>query len=117
MAHQRRIYRVAEQVRSIIASELLFLGDERLRSITVTSVVVSKDLRHAKVYWSVAGGRTQVGSGEQALQSVSGQLRRKLAESLNIRFVPALAFFYDETLDTAEEVSRLLERVKNKSDS
>lgn len=35
-----------------------------------------------------------------------------LGKPLGIRFVPELKFFYDDTLDTAENVERLIARIK-----
>lgn len=117
MAKQRRVYRVAEQIRNLIASELLAFGDERLRLATITSVVTSKDLSHAKIYWTVSGGADARSVAEDAFEHVNGHLRKVLANSLEMRSVPTLAFYYDETLDTVENVNRLLERIKREDAS
>jgi ribosome-binding factor A len=112
MAEQRRAHKVAEQIRSIVATALYDLDDQRLRLVTITGAVVSRDLRHAKIYWNATGGAERRDEVEGAFQAWGSQLRHAVAQKLSVRFVPTLDFFYDETLDTADEVSRLLERVK-----
>jgi len=97
----------------VLASELLRVADPRFSLVTITSVVVSSDLRYAKVYWIATGGKERLPEVEEAFAAAEGLLKRALGAELGIRFVPALRFFYDDTYDTCEEVERLLERVRN----
>lgn len=111
MPSQRRVYRVAEKIRDLIAMELNRVADPRFSLVTISSVIVSPDLRHARVYWMVSGGAERRGQVDQAFQSAEGLFKRVLAKELKIRFVPELKFFYDDTLDTCEEVERLMEKI------
>ena len=110
MATRRRVFRVAERVRSLIATELARTSDPRLGLVTITSVVVSPDLRHAKVYWIVSGEAERRPEVEEAFASANGLFRRALGKELGVRFVPEIKFFYDDTFDTHDEVARLLSR-------
>lgn len=110
MANQRRTHRVAEKVREIVASQLLHSADERLSLVTVTAVTITKDLRIAKVYWNITGDEQRRRDAEEAFKSAAGYLRREVGKSLDAKFVPDLKFFYDTTLDTLEEVDRLLQK-------
>lgn len=114
MASKRRAYRIAEKIRSIVAMELLRSPDPRLTLVTVTSVVVSSDLRHAKIYWMVSGGEERIAEVEAALQSAKGHFRTQTAHELGIKFAPDLKFFYDDTLDTVEEIDRLMDGIEQK---
>ena len=53
MANKRRVYKVAERIQGLIAMELQRVADPRFHLVTITSVVVSPDLRNAKIYVSI----------------------------------------------------------------
>ncbi len=111
MAKSRRVYRVAEQIRNTIALELNRVADPRFHLVTITAVVVSPDLRSAKVYWVSSGSSQRRRDVQEAFESAHGYFRRAVGETLGIRFVPELKFFYDDTLDTQEEVERIMARI------
>ena len=115
MAAQRRAFQVAGKIREIIASELMTTADPRFTLVTVTSVMTSGDMRHAKIYWTVTGGRDRIEEVSEAFRSAAGMFRRVLASRLGIRFVPEIRFYYDDTCDTSDEVARLLARVNEKT--
>ena len=112
MANQRRMYKVAEKIREIVARELMHLADPRLTMITITSVIVSPDLRSAKIYWNVFGDKNRISEVEDAFKASAGMFKRSLAKDLKTKFVPDLSFFYDDTLDTSEEVERLFKKIE-----
>lgn len=111
MAKQRRIHRVAEKVRESVAMELQRLADPRFSLVTITSAVASPDLRNVKVYWMVTGGEERRAEVAEAFESAMGAFKRIVGRELGIRFVPELTFYYDDTLDTSEEVQRLFDRI------
>jgi ribosome-binding factor A len=96
-----------------VASALHRTADPRFSMVTITAVTVSPDLKKAKVYWTVSGGADRQREVTEAFDSAMGMFRRQLGKELNVRFVPDLTFFYDNTLDTSEEVERLLNRIKD----
>jgi ribosome-binding factor A len=112
MATSRRIFRVGEKIRNLIALQLHRTADPRFLLVTITSVVVSKDLQHAKVYWMVSGDKSRIAEVEEAFASSAGLFRRAVGQELGVRFVPEVRFYYDETLDTNERVLELLSRIK-----
>ncbi len=111
MAKQRRVFMVAERVRELIAMELQRMGDPRFSLVTISSAKVSPDLRNAKVYWMVSD-RKRIEVVEDAFEHANGFFRKLMAKELGTRFVPEIRFYYDDTLDTAEEVERLLARAR-----
>lgn len=117
MAQARRVFKVAAKVREVLAIELLGRAEPRFSLMTITSVVVSPDLRIAKIYWSapsdVIMDREDV---LEAIEDHTPSLRRVLAKKLGLRAVPELKFFFDETMDKVEEVERLFERVRAQDD-
>ncbi|MBX7143014.1 MAG: 30S ribosome-binding factor RbfA [Oligoflexia bacterium] len=112
MASPRRVHKVAEKVRGLIAMELQRVADPRFSLVTITSAVVSRDLRHVKVYWMVTGNSVRRAEVEQAFEGATGLFRRLLADGLGTRFVPDMRFYYDDTLDASDEIDRLLAKIR-----
>ena len=107
----RRRERVGELIREEI-SELIRreVKDPRLSGlISVTEVVTSPDLRHAKVFFSIMGTEEEKRQVEKGLAAASGFLRKGLGERLSLRYTPELSFHRDESI---ERGSRLLELIK-----
>ncbi|WP_306640773.1 30S ribosome-binding factor RbfA [Sanyastnella coralliicola] len=79
------------------------------RFITVTIVRMSPDLGVAKVYLSFMASKDPKGD----LEAVSGQawlIRKKLAETVGkqLRRMPELQFYVDDSLDYYDDIDRLL---------
>lgn len=85
--------------------------DPRLQLITVQEVRVSRDLAHAKVYFTCfpvdEGGVEQ----ERLLNGkLAGFLRRELAQRARLRTVPQLHFAHDESISQGAHLSDLIEK-------
>jgi ribosome-binding factor A len=77
--------------------------------ITVTVVRVSPDLSSAKVYLSIFGVKDR----EEVFQFILSQtkeIRFKIGQAVGkqLRVVPELSFIFDDSIDYAEEISKLL---------
>jgi ribosome-binding factor A len=108
---------MGERIKELIAEHLVHTADPRFSLVTITSVMVSPDLRNAKVYWVVSfvsgvDREERIHEVAEAFESAQGLFRRMLAKQLGIRFVPEVRFYYDDTLDTVEHVERLMEKIK-----
>ena len=107
-----RSERVAELLTELIAEILREeIRDPRVSGATVTAAKVTKDLRQARIYFAILGGgnKDTVLAG---LKSALGFIRSKVGKRLNLRYVPTLEFFYDESVDQAERIDKLLKQVK-----
>lgn len=115
MPHEfQRRRRVAEQIRRELAPIILRRAEAaHLGLLTVTAVDVSRDLRHAKIFFT-ALSPTVVADAESALNRQSGNLRHLLGQQLRMRFVPSLRFVYDESIGRGTRVDVLLDRIKTK---
>lgn len=111
MSGRRRSFKVGERIQEVVARELLRLSDPRFHLVTITSVVLSKDLRHAKVFWVVSGGANRRAEVDEAFDSAAGCLRSRVGKELQLRVAPLLAFIYDDTLDVQGEVATLMARI------
>ena len=113
---RHRLERVAEVVREVAASTVLFdLRDPRVKMVTVTRAEVSADLQHAKVYVSVMGSDRQQHLALHGLQHAAGFVQAKLADRLQTRFTPVLTFVLDKGVKNALEVSRLIREAQAES--
>lgn len=106
-----RLTKVARQVQKDLGeifqrqSQSLFQG----RMITVTTVRVSPDLSVARVYISIFPTEKKEEVFELIKQSTK-TIRHELAQRIRnqMRIVPELAFFIDDSLDYIENIDRLL---------
>jgi len=107
-----RLLKVNESIKETLSSVITAEGlkDPRIGFVTVTGVETSADLRHAKVYVSVLGGKTERELTMKALEKSRGFLQAKINASLHMKRTPQLQFFYDETLDNALRIQRALKR-------
>ena len=113
MATKRRTYRLAEQIREMIAWQLQKAADPRFHMVTITNTVLSPDMRNAKVYWVVTGGAHEVSDVQEAFENAEGLFKRALSKELQLRFIPGIKFYYDDTFDVTDKVSRLLQNIKS----
>ena len=83
--------------------------DPRLSKVTVQEVRAVRDLSHAKVYFTVMDA-AQAKPTEAALNKAAAFLRRRLAETMNLRTVPRMAFVYDKSIETGNRLSSLIDQ-------
>ena len=77
------------------------------KSITVTEVRVSPDLKNASAFVVPLGGGEAVETVE-ALNRVKPFLRHRISQRVNLRNTPNLLFFADNTFDEADNINDLL---------
>lgn len=109
----RRTDRINELLREEISLLLARqIKDPRLDGvITVTRVNASNDLRSARVFISVMGNTETRRSALDGIQSAATYLRRELRGRLSMRNVPFLTFDLDSSLEEADQVLRLMDRL------
>ncbi|MCB0114126.1 MAG: 30S ribosome-binding factor RbfA [Caldilineaceae bacterium] len=108
---QQRVRELLYQELSILISNEL--DDPRLSLLTVTNVVVSRDLRNVKVYvYHDDEEETPRRVILRGLTKATPFIRRQLAQRLTLRVVPELTFHYDDTPERAARVDELLQRIR-----
>lgn len=107
----QRQLRVGEMLRHVIAGviERGELRDPHAAGIpvTVTEVRVSPDMRSAIVFVVPLGGR-DTDTVVEALRRAAPFLRRRVAEEVTLKFLPALKFEADTAFDHATRIDKLL---------
>jgi ribosome-binding factor A len=86
--------------------------DPRVGMVSVTGVDVSRDLRHARVYYTVMGSDSSEDAKEstEALNRAAGFLRSQLSRDSNMRSVPQLRFYFDSSVGRGREMEDLIHR-------
>lgn len=112
-----RIPRMQEELKKLFNVALSQrLRDPQLAWVTVTEVVISKDLRYAKIYFSHYNNPKDHEKIREMLYKTSGFLKKQIAGAKLMRTIPELSFFYDETEDRAAKVDALLAKIKDEYD-
>ncbi len=85
--------------------------DPRLGEITLQEVRVSRDLSHAKVFFTCFPLDEEVGEQAKLLNgTLAGYLRGQLARTLRLRTVPELHFVHDDSVRAGERLAALIEQ-------
>ena len=109
----RRPEQMAETVRQVLTEALAReVRDPRVGFVTITGVLVSNDLSHARVLVSVPGDDVEKTRALEGLQSAAGFLRSRAARSLTTRSVPELHFELDRGLEHAARINELLNTIR-----
>lgn len=106
-----RLLRVGENVRHALSAVLargeVMDDDLKGKSITVTEVRVSPDLRHANIFVMPLGGDAD-GKVVKALNRHSHYLRGQISHALVMKYMPELRFMIDESFDEAGHIDAIL---------
>jgi ribosome-binding factor A len=110
----QRSERVGELLTEVISEVLREdIRDPRVTGVTITAARVTKDLRQARIYFTILGGASENKDAVLAgLKSALGFIRARIGKQLKLRFVPSIEFFYDESVDEAERIEKLLRQIR-----
>ncbi|MDY0152841.1 MAG: 30S ribosome-binding factor RbfA [Candidatus Cloacimonas sp.] len=109
-----RIPRLQEELKKLFNIALSQkINDPKLDWVQITEVIISKDLRYAKLYYSHFNNPSSHEKIRETLIKTSGFLKKQIAGAQLMRTIPELSFFYDETEDRAEKMDSLLANLKD----
>ncbi len=115
MAKYRR-GRINDEVQKELAQVVREIKDPRVSGamVCITGVEVTPDLKYAKVYYSAIGGdKKEVGQG---LRSAHGFIRKRIAQSLNLRVTPEFSFYIDESIERGAHIASILNSIEFSDD-
>jgi ribosome-binding factor A len=105
-----RTVRVGDQILKEMAVLLLEkVRDPRVERVTLTGIRITKDLKSAKVFYSVIGSPDAAARAQAGLDSAKGFMKKQLGLRMSLRYVPELRFIYDDTLAGGAHMDKLLE--------
>jgi ribosome-binding factor A len=104
-----RTARVADLIHRLLAGIIRNdFKDPRVGMITVSSVIVTPDLKHAKIYVTVLEIE-KVPETLKILNDASGFFRSSLAKELELRVIPKPFFVFDDSVIRGNRISSILE--------
>ena len=88
--------------------------DPRVQEVNLTGVEVSRDLSHAKVFFTLMRDTSTEERAEVTvvLSKVSGFLRSELAKASSMRTVPRISFRFDDSVGRGRDMETLLCEVR-----
>ena len=111
MSHEfARAERIGAEMRRLLAVLVHDeLRDPRIGMVTIHEVRVSRDLAHAKVFYTCLDDAKVTESGRILRQS-AGFLRRRLGQLMQVRTIPELDFTFDRSVAEGNRLSALIDR-------
>ena len=110
-ARSDRVGGLIQQVLSEILNK--DIGDPRLKMATITAVEVSRDLRLARIYFTTPGGKHKKEAAIEGFNSARGFIKKALAQEIDLKYMPDIKFFYDESLEYGAHIEALIKSTKN----
>jgi ribosome-binding factor A len=106
----------SEKVGSLIKEELGLLFQRNFSMndygfLTVTEVLMSPDLKVAKVYLSIFGNEERKKKTFARLEAQKPSIRSMLGHAVRLRFTPEIIFYLDETLDKAMKLENIFHKI------
>ena len=106
----------SEKVGSLIKEELSVLFQRNFSMaeygfLTVTEVLMSPDLKVAKVYISIFGDSGRKKKSFEKLEAQKPSIRSMLGHAVRLRFTPEIIFYLDETLDRAMKLENIFHKI------
>ena len=79
--------------------------------LTVTNVKVTNDLKIAKIYISFLENKKTVDELIRVLKNKTKLIRYYVGLELNLKYIPELRFYYDDTMQYAEKINKLINKI------
>lgn len=112
----RRANRVGDLILREIADLLMTrVKDPRVKKTTVTGIVVSKDLRYAKVFFSLIGTEAEILEAQKGLESATGFIKREIGLRMDLKYIPDIVFKHDSSLAEGDHMEKLFQRLKTEA--
>ena len=105
--------RVQEAIRQEISKIVqIEMKDPRIGFITITKVDLTKDLRYARIYFSILGEDKDKKLALRGLNNAKGYIKGLLADRIKLRYMPDIAFAIDESLEHTKHIYDILDQIK-----
>jgi ribosome-binding factor A len=103
-----RVERVERLALEVLGEAVHELKDPRVGFATVTSVRMTRDLRHARVWVSVLGEAAERSETMEAIRHAAPHLRSVLGREVRLRHLPYLEFLEDESAIRGARIEEIL---------
>lgn len=104
---------IKEEMSQILLREIAIDTDVFL---TVTDIIMTPDLKIAKVYLSIFDSDEKKNATINELTRRKGEIRHMLGSRVRLKYTPDLQFFLDDTLDRVDSLERIFKKIRNNDD-
>jgi len=99
---------------NIIASKVIVQG---LGLATITKVKTAQNLRFSRIYLSFMGNSLEPEELITLMNRNIKEYRFQLGKELQIKYVPQINFYHDNTFEEMEKISKLIYKSKDENGS
>ncbi len=106
---QPRNLRIESEIQRVLSALIAReVKDPRVGNVTITGVTVAKDKSAAKIFFTPFASKNPPEQVRVGLTHAAGYLRGELGRRLGLRHAPRLEFVFDDTVEGAERLTRLI---------
>jgi len=108
---QPRTQRIESEIQRVLAALIAReVKDPRVGNVTITAVHVAPDMASARVFFTPFAAQHPPAQVQSGLTRAAGFLRGELGRRLGLRHAPRLEFVFDESVEGAAHLTRLIDR-------
>ncbi len=108
-----RTERVSEEIKHRMNSAMSKdLMEIHAGLVTVSRVIMSPDLKIAKIYVSFLANKEPAEKLVERINNRKSHIRFLLGKQLTLKYTPDLIFFHDDSMEYADKINKLLNEVK-----
>ena len=93
------------------------VNDPRVNGVYITDVKIDRELDYANIYVASLAGEGQVEEILDGLKKASGFIRYTLSQEIDLRVMPKLRFYWDETPERADRIESLLAEIRKEREA
>jgi ribosome-binding factor A len=108
-----RMIRINDEIARVSAEVIRSeLSDPRIGSVvSVIRAETTQDLKHCKIWVSIFGDENEKSGTMEALDRATGFIRKRIAETINLRQTPEIKFIYDDSIERGMRMRKLIDEV------
>ena len=110
----RRIQKIEKQIHQIVAQYIVtHFNGELSGFVSVSKIIVSGDLKKAKVFVTSYGEKPDENFNLQFLSDQAYKIQKQIAKEIRMRFCPKLYFFNDDQVNKVISVENLINKLES----
>jgi len=110
--------RIQDQMQRVLTEILeTKVNDPRVDGVYITDVKIDRELDYANIYVASLAGEGQVEEILDGLKKASGFIRYTLSQEIDLRVMPKLRFYWDETPERADRIESLLAEIRKEREA
>ncbi len=104
---------IKQQLNTAMSKDLSEIGG--LGLVTISKVIMSPDLKLAKVYLSFLGNTEPINICLERISNKKRHIRYILAKHIVLKYMPDLVFYHDDTIEYSDKIQKLLNEIKRET--